>query len=231
MVERIMKKDRYILVGVITALIFLLGITFGMILDNYRLQWSEKTNQEQQINYDGLQLQYLYLSALENSSEACPILRAALETSIAELSFSLSQVEKYEQDTTLNNQQYNLIMRKYLQDNLRYWIFSQRVKKMCNDDVINILYFFSKDHCEICPNQGTILTYFKKKLEDKLLVFPINSDLEKDEEFIKILKIRYNITSYPTIIVNDDKYEGVVGKDELSRIICEESADKEKCMI
>jgi thiol-disulfide isomerase/thioredoxin len=102
---------------------------------------------------------------------------------------------------------------------------------LCDDNVVNILYFFSRDQCDICPSQGQILTYFKKKLQDKLLVFPINVDFEEDEDFIKIIRIRYNVTVMPTLVVNDQKYEGVVSRDELSKIICEQSGNKEKCLI
>jgi|FLOH01.1.fsa_nt_gi hypothetical protein len=230
-VSRKINKQHYIIVGIITALIFLLGISFGLIIDYERVQFVEKENQLQKVNYDSLQLQYLYLSYIPSNNETCPIIRVALEDSIAQLAESLDAVERYKKDSNINEAEYAGIEREYLIDNLRYWMFSRRLKDACNEDVVNILYFFSLDRCDICPNQGTILTYFKKKLEDKLLVFPINMDLEKDEQFIKILKLQYNITTLPSLVINGQKYEGVVSKDELAVIICAHTLNKEKCLI
>jgi hypothetical protein len=230
-VRRSVGKSHYIIVGVITLLIFVLGLSIGIIIDFARLKYTEDINEQQKVDYQSLQLQYLYLSDLEDNSDSCAILRVALEESIEELSFSLEKFQKYQKDTTINEEEYMRVERKYTLDNLRYWIFSQKVKKTCDDDVVNILYFYSTEECEICPNQGTILTYFKKKLMDKLLVFPIDLDLEEDEKFLKILRIQYNITQLPTLIINDDVYPGIQTKEELSGIICQHSVNKEKCLI
>ncbi|MBN1646076.1 conjugal transfer protein TraF [Candidatus Woesearchaeota archaeon] len=230
-VDRHISKSRYIIAFIITVLAFTLGVSLGFILDDARIKSVENQNREQELNYNGLQLQYLYLNRIGNTTDVCPTLRVALENSIEELSESLDAVQRYEKDTTLNKDEYRFILRKYLQDNLRYWIFSQNIRVTCNDDVVNILYFFSNEKCDVCPNQGKILTHFKKKLHDKLLIFPINVDLEEDENFIKILKARYNVTSLPTIVVNDIPHQGVVGQSELSVIICQETNNKETCLI
>ncbi|MBN2368781.1 hypothetical protein JXC34_07195 [Candidatus Woesearchaeota archaeon] len=230
-VKRNLSKKRYIVAGIITFIIFSFGVMLGLILDYERLDYLDARGNQQEINYRSLQLQYLYLSDIENTNESCAMLRAALTDSIEDLSYSLELFEAYEKDTTINEKQYEAVARTYLLDNIRYWIFSQRTKKVCNEDIINILYFYSKDYCNICHNQGTILTYFKAKLEDDILIFPINVDLTEKEDFIKLLRLQYNITELPTLIVNDEKYVGIVSKDELARIICENSKNKEKCLI
>lgn len=222
-VKRKVSKGRYFVAGIITFLIFFLGITLGMIMDNERLNYLESKNDVQKINYDSLQLQYLYLSYIPEDDGTCPILQVALEDSIAELSESLEDIERYQQDTTINKNEYSLIERKYLLDNLRYWMFSRKLIDVCHEDTVNVLYFFSLEDCEICSNQGTILSYFKTKLEDQLLVFPVNVDLEENEKFIKILRLRYNVTELPSLVVNDKKYSGVISKNELSKIICEQA--------
>lgn len=230
-VKRTVNKEKYAVVAIITLLVFLLGISFGLIIDYERVKYVERQNSLQQVNYDSLQLQYLYLNLFPDNVETCPILRVALEHSIAILAESLEDVERYKKDTTINKEDFSIIERNYLLDNLRYWIFSTRVKNTCEEDVVNILYFHSTDNCDICPNQGTILTYFKKKLSDQLLVFPINLDLEKNEKFLKILRLQYNITTLPTLIINEEKYEGIISKNELAEIICEHTSNKEKCLI
>jgi hypothetical protein len=86
--------------------------------------------------------------------------------------------------------------------------------------VVTVLYFYSEEKCPQCSNMGVLLTYYKKKLDQKLLIFPINIDLEKDEKIITLLRKRYEVYSLPTIIVEDSKFEGFLDKSELGKLIC-----------
>jgi len=215
--------------AVITFLIFTLGVLLGLIMDYERLSFLNQRTEIQEVNYKSLQLQYLYLSDIGSGNNSCPLLRAALKNSIKDLSYSLEKLESYEKETQINSKDYELITKQYVLDNIRYWIFSKKTKEICNEDIINVLYFYSRDNCDICHNQGTILSYFKTKLDDEILIFPLNVDI--DEDLIYLLSLQYNVTKFPTIIVNDNKYEGVISKNELSRIICESSINKEKCLI
>jgi hypothetical protein len=65
--------------------------------------------------------------------------------------------------------------------------------------------------------------------QEKLLVFPINLDMESQEASLGILKSIYNITMLPSITVEDKKYEGVVSKEELGKIICDNFENKSLC--
>ena len=230
-VKRSLNKRLYIIVGIITFLIFSLGISLGVIMDFGRVRFLESNVYIQQDDYRSLQLQYLYISKLENNTKSCSILRIALEESIEDLSFSLDKVQQYEKESTFNSREFERIKRTYILDNLRYWMFSKSVKETCKDDIINILYFYSTKKCDVCPNQGTILTYFKKKLKDDLLVFPIDVDYLGEEKMIKILMTQYNITKLPTLVVDDILYSGIHSRNEMKKIICQHSKNKERCLI
>jgi len=178
-----------------------------------------------------LQFQYLYLSSLTETNESCLVLHTALDDSVRQLSRSLDEYQAYRKDTTINVGDYLVIGRRYLIDNLRYWFLAQESKDKCAIDLVNILYFYSAKDCSDCPDQGTILTYFKKLYGEKVLVFPIDVDLELSESLITILKVRYDITTYPSLVVSDEKYEGMLSKDELGEIICDSFIDKSQCIL
>ena len=80
-----------------------------------------------------------------------------------------------------------------------------------------------------CPKTGEITN--RRELEDNLLVFPINVDLAEEEQFLTILRTSYNVTELPTLIINGEKYPGVVGRQDLARIICEQTENKEQCLL
>jgi hypothetical protein len=227
---RKMSKQKYFIAALIALLIFSLGMVLGMVVDNERFRWVIQKSEEQDVSYQSLQFQYLYLNSVMGSdNESCSVLHAQLEDTLADLGNTLDKLTNYQEDSNLNKEDFNLIKRRYLIDNLEYWLFAEKAKKLCNTDLVSVLYFFSGTKCDICPNQGVVLTYYKKKYEDKLLIFPIDVDLEAKEPIIKILRKRYQVYSYPTIVVEDKKYEGVVEKEKLGEIICGNFMDKEQC--
>ncbi|MBU1112203.1 MAG: hypothetical protein KJ896_05495 [Nanoarchaeota archaeon] len=224
---RTISKDKYVIAGILTLLIFSLGLTLGIVLEEQRYNKADEINQEQQANYISLQLQYLMLSTFQ-SQENCPVLFTTLKTTIDDLSGSLSQIIDYEKDNSLNSDDYLLISRRYTLDNLRYWLLANEAKESCDLDIVTVLYFYSDD-CPSCPNQGTILTYFKKLLGDSFLVFPINIDLRDDEPMVEVMMSLYNVTKYPTLIIANEKYEGVIKTEDLQEIICIDMEHSEIC--
>tara|TARA_Y100000310_G_scaffold165353_1_gene165100 strand:+ start:181 stop:876 length:696 start_codon:yes stop_codon:yes gene_type:complete len=224
---RKISKDKYLVAGIITFLIFSLGLTLGFLLEDHRYNLVEEVNTEQDINYLSLQLQYLYLNAFSNQDN-CPILATTLKTTVKDLSDSLGEVIAFEEEKDISETRRNAVMRRYVLDNLRYWLLARESQQRCNLDIVPILYFYAKA-CPSCPNQGTVLTYFKNLFGEQVLVFPINLDLVHEEPMVEIVASQFDITRYPTIIINNKKYEGVVKKDQLQKLICESLQDSEHC--
>ncbi len=225
---RKISTDKYVLAGIITFLIFSLGLTLGMIIDDHRYNLVDEINMEQEVKYLSLQSQYLYLNAFSNYNN-CPIISTALKETIKDLSDSLSEVIAYEEeDKETSDKRKQIIMRRYLLDNLRYWLLATENKQKCSLNIAPILYFYSTE-CPSCPNQGTILTYYKKVFGEEVLVFPINLDFQTEEPLVEIVMNQFNITKQPTLIIDDKKYEGVVGKDQLLTLVCNSLKESEHC--
>ncbi len=225
---RTFSKDKYLIAAIITLLIFALGLTLGFIIDEKRYSLIEEANMEQEAKYLSLQVQYLYLNSFRSYNNSCPILSATLKETVQDLSDTLSEVIAYEEEEKVTDKRKEVVMRRYTLDNLRYWLLAQEGKKECHLDLVTILYFYSSN-CPSCPNQGTILTFFKKQFGEKVLIFPINLDFRSKEPMIEIAMAQFNITKYPTIVIDDKKYEGVIKKEELEPIICKSLKDSEFC--
>jgi protein-disulfide isomerase len=50
------------------------------------------------------------------------------------------------------------------------------------------------------------------------MIFALDSDV--DLNTLKMVKDAYGIKEMPTLIINDEKYSGLVSLDELKQIIC-----------
>ena len=218
--KRKISLERYIIAGVITFLIFTLGLSLGFVIDQKRVTWIEETSKKQELDYKSLQLQYLYLNTLENNEKSCAVLSSTLKSTLITLSETLGDIDDFKEDTKLNEEEYKALLRKFTIDNLNYWLFAEKSKKLCDMDAVSILYFFSRENCKICPNQGVILSYFKTLLEDDLLIFPIDTDLKENEPIISLLESVYDVESYPTLIIEEIPYRRIVPKDEMGKIIC-----------
>lgn len=230
-VQRQISTNRMITAGVITFLIFALGMLLGMVMDYERVQYMENQYFEHELDYRSLQLQFSFLSSVEDEGDkACAAFEGAIKGAVAELSDSLEQVEQYQELSRTQRKDYEQIERRYILDNIRYWLIMRETKDFCPNDRLSILYFYSADDCPNCPDQGVILTYFKKRFGEQLLVFPINIDVADDEPVIEVIKSTFNITAYPSIVVGETPFTGVVSKEELAPIICEGMGlDEEEC--
>ena len=229
-IQRTLSLSRILVALVIATLIFCLGVALGFILDSQRIQWVQYQSQQQKSDYESLQWQYLFLTSSNDKEQTCVVLQAALQKSIVDLGSSLDKIQSYKKESHINQKDYEVIERSYVIDNLKYWLLASKTKKECGEDYVTILYFFSENNCPSCPDQGVILTYYKKMYEEKLLVFPINLDVENQEASIGILRNIYNITKLPSITVEDKKYEGVVPKDDLGNIICGNFQNQSLCL-
>jgi len=218
------KIHRYVIAGVITLLLFLLGFSLAIILDLSRSKWAESKISEQEVEYKSIQMQYQLISEImnsnKNSNESCGAMKVALTSAVIDLNKALDKFLKYEKESRIDIKA-ETTKREYFLANIRYWMLADKYIERCKpEDLVIILYFYDPI-CVDCPRQGTLLTYYKNIFGNRLLVFPLDMSLESYEPVANMMKELYNVTYYPTIVINNTKYEGVIEKEELKRLICQ----------
>ena len=218
---RRIRKNKYALAGILTMLVFTSGLLLGLVIIEYKLDYIQQLSKTQSADYVSLQFQYNYIENLETSAltkeEKCNVLSATLENNLKLLSPALEKLEAYELNGDIKNGDYILLKREYTIANLRYWILSEKNKKVCDSDTVSILYFHTQD-CPICNDQGYILSQIKKIFKDQLLIFPM--DISINEPAIDVLKKQYHIQTYPTIIIDGKTIETNIDKIKTLEEIC-----------
>lgn len=213
------NKSRYLIALVITLLVFFLGVSLTLLVTNYRADVLTNTNRLQKLDYDSLQLQYLYLDALKDSKN-CKAANKALEENINNLDKTRIRLEGYIEGTyNGKDEDLSLLKREYSLAQIRYLLLARQTEKVCPRDSISVLYFYSNNKCDDCGAQGTILTYLKSQFEDKLLIFSFDADFDK-EPLVPIIKEAFNVTLTPTLIIDDQKFEGLQRKEKILSRIC-----------
>jgi hypothetical protein len=216
---RSMNTRRYILAGVITIGIFLLGLMMGFVIEGKRVTFVENLFDDQRAEFESSQLQYAYIQSLESKGE-CPGIYSIFFENLKELDKASKRLETYVQESKINDEGFNSLKREYTIEQLRYWLLSKQTRDTCDDDLVRVLYFFSNgEDCDNCEQQGFVLDYLKKVYGQKLLIFSLDADFEQ-EPMIPILKRQYEISEFPTLIIEDEKIEGFTDVDELQTKIC-----------
>lgn len=222
MVERRLHKKTYVLVFILTLLIFTFGLLLGKTIDNERIESVENSVRAQELAYKNLQIQYLYISTLPETKESCPILEATLTSSIKDLNKALEDLETYKTRSIFNKDEFKSLSRSYVLENLRFWLLAKKTRELCGTDIVTVLYFYSDESCSICPDQGTILSHYKRIFDNRLLVFPINVDLSKDDSSVQTVLDSYAVDALPTLVIGNDKYTGLISIGELKPYLCNE---------
>ncbi|NIO22658.1 MAG: hypothetical protein GTN38_01355 [Candidatus Aenigmarchaeota archaeon] len=201
---------------IISALLFLSGIYVGYSINRETLSLIETRLMKITSDIQNFQLEFLFLDVLgENAT--CPLLADTL-SEINKESYDIgTRLESYGGEGEIQDyDEYLNTKREYSRLLIGYWLLANKLKSSCELEANTIVYFFSRE-CGKCDDQGFILTYFKKDLGEKLLVFALDGDL--DEPSIQVLKKHYNLESYPTLIINGEGYGRFLSKGELEEIL------------
>lgn len=218
MVRTIKNKKRYFYAFFLTMVVFALGLVLGLTLENQKAASISKELQLQEIELNSLQLQYLFLEEVESENQ-CSIVMTTIEDNLKKLSKLIDKLDAYEEDGAFSKdqQEFVLLKREYTLSNIRYWMLSQKSQEACKPDNVNVVYFYSDD-CADCDTQGYVLSDLKGRLNEKILVYPIDVSIE--EPVVSMVLEEYNITEYPSLIIEDKVYHGYLSKKEILEEIC-----------
>lgn len=225
------SKKRYLLTLVLTGFIFVFGLMLGLIIEGARTGYLEDISAQQTLEYNSLQLQYEFIDQLGQDGN-CKAISKTFDHAVESLENARVRLEEYNQDSTLNKEEFDNLKREYALAQIRYWMLARETKELCDMELSTILYFYStKEKCPKCEQQAFMLTYLKKKFDDRLLNFALDGDYE-NELMIQILKDTYDVTEFPTIIVDDKKFDGLTDKETILKEICKNySPTLEECQL
>lgn len=224
MVVRKISKNRYLLAFMITLVVFILGLLLGLVIESKRTSYLNEKYQKHSLDFQSSQLQFTYLLTLKDKS-SCDLVYQGLDQALNELGKTEEKLIEYQFDNKISETEFELLRRQYILEELRYSFLSKNVKDYCDLDFIRLIFFYTKK-CPDCDKQAVVLDYFKNLFKQKLLIFPVDESLE--EPLIRLIKTQYNITSYPTLIIDEKKFS-FLSKDELFKRICQKLPQEELC--
>ncbi|MFH0832531.1 MAG: hypothetical protein V1900_02315 [Candidatus Aenigmatarchaeota archaeon] len=210
---------------VITVIIFVSGVFVGTMLSQKKVVMIESDLEKVNSELESFQLETLMLKTLgENAT--CSLLKTRI-VDINKQSAELgNNLELYREGKKEYDESYAELQARYSRLLVTYWLMAKEMKQTCKSDFITTLYFFSSE-CRDCDTQSFVLTYFKKKLEDNILIFALNADVS--EPSMKIIMGYYNITRYPSMVVEEELINGLRDKSNFEYILCRYRRDFDFC--
>jgi len=212
----------FLAVGTLTLIIFVIGIFVGIWLDQTRVEEIKKSVEEILITWEDAKLQNLYFLTFPLKGQCDSAIKQNIEFS-DKVYYSLGKMlEQYEEANKLSPE---LIYEKekYVMLKLQFWFNSIYLKDKCNASYVNLVYFYSHftDNILLQQNQeaeSIILSELKEEYGNKILLIPLPIDMNITT--IEIIKNNFNITSTPTILINEEiKLVGLQSKESLKKIM------------
>jgi len=213
---------KYMMVFLLTLSIFSIGLFLGSLMDNERTKYFLSYNEVQKQNVRSMQLQF-ELNNLNIGANQCAKTKSLFDYYLIELEQNRERLNTYVNEAKVTKKDFTILKRDYVLSQLNFWMLTEDMKVNCpnNSNFTTVIYFYSsKEKCPTCSDQGFSLDYYKVKLKTNLLIFAIDEEFASEEPIIQILKDVYEIGKYPALIINGEKYEELVDRDQLQKIFC-----------
>jgi len=219
MVKRPISKSKFVIAFALTFVIFIIGILLGVFISELRASNLESLIEDQNLDLDSFQLQYSYISDTVEKENDCIVVYQSLEENVVVLNDAADKLNKFISESNNDFRGYASLRRNYILSQLRYWLLTEKFKNICELDVVSVLYFFSNSECYNCDTQGFVLDNLKYDLGDRFLVFAIEGDFA-EEPMVNIVKSSYYVDKFPTLIINNEKFDKFMDRDVLLKEIC-----------
>lgn len=209
----------YLIVAIITSVVFFSGIYIGIILSREKISVLAVDVKQFGESLQETELTMLFLSTI-GGNQSCELLQSQMNKLAAQSDETARKVIFYETEERLRLEDYPALKKQYMLTVLKHWLYFERMKKDCVTNATTVLYFYSNVNCPSCGDQGTTLSYLKQKYDDALMVFPV--DYDTDLSMIKMLGQTYGFSNLtvPVMVIDGKKYEGFIAKTELQQILC-----------
>lgn len=215
-----MQSDVLWKAALLTAAVFIGGIALGVWMDDQRVSQISAQTTDTEIQWNDARLMALYFQQLAGTDGT--FCQSAIDSNLA-FNDKIYQegvtIERYEE---VNRFAPELLQekRRYALLQLQFWLNSIELKKECNATYHVLVYFF--DHYDSGKEadqnvQSEVLRELKEKCGDDLMLVPLPRDL--DISSISLLAVQHNVTSAPSILLDDRLFTGLTGKDTLQQLL------------
>ena len=214
MVKRTVSYPIYAAAFVISLAIFVIGIYIGMQID----QASVRSISDDVANIsEKVASVQLLLLAEGNSSSFCPIYTEQLDSIDADVERIGYKLSYLEDEKRIYDPE---LKKKYFVVEAESYLLSRKVNSLCGDDSALLIHFYSNSGCEQCREQGAEVLKARDALAGEGIDLKLFSfDGELGSPVAESFMAQYNVTAFPSVVINGRTYPGFHGSEDLAAYI------------
>jgi hypothetical protein len=221
------SKRIFLIALLITVLIFLTVFLSKNLMDNVREKAVVDRMNSVISQYEDMQT-LMFMSEYFGSDSTC----IALETSLDNMNKDLwdlgIKIDQYRQVTEefMKDPFYIEQKKSFNRREVLYFSMLIKMKQMCSVNQTVVSFFYKKKElCQDCDSQSFVLTDIKKdsennKKEQEMAIFSFDTDM--DIPSVNMLLKFYNITEFPCVTIEKERYCGLHDKKELIELLCKD---------
>jgi hypothetical protein len=212
-----MDRNIFLKAAVVTLALFIISMFVGYTIesDNY----ANTENQLNQLN-SNLESSLLFLMFMQTHNQTasmCNVLQSQLDDS-AQAAYSLSNTLEQGQATDVFVS-YSDLTTRYFLANMQFYLMLREYMQTCgNTNLAPVLFFYSAyNSCPSCVAQGQVLDQVRADCSNaRVYAFPADA---QNVSMIKYFTQYYNVTQTPALVINDQLYNTLLGKDAIESMI------------
>lgn len=206
--------------AILTILVFLLGVAFGIWVDNYRLGSVKRFFSQIDVSWNDARLLNLYFERVGETY--CDLM---LEQNLAYNEKIYKEGLKIEEAIDVNRFTPELKVEKqrYVLLQMQFWLNSQELKEKCNFTYKNIVHLYeqtpsTKGSLAEHEVQSSVLLGLKEICGSEIMLIPLAVDINLTT--IDTITKQYNITEYPAIIIDENiVFQGLTSFEKLRAVV------------
>lgn len=208
-------KESILKAAAATTLLLLIGILIGLQVDDARTGFLEEQIRESNLRGETFVVTQDYLE--DSSNNYCKL----ASSQIPQLSKRNAQIgrdlESFSSKSVSNSYSYEYMKKKYYLNQLKLYNTLEKYKERCHTNT-TLIFFFFDDSIE-SQRQGSVLTRYRKEVDNSTYVFSYNLGTDKST-VLEMLKSDYNVSEGPVVVINGNKtFRRYVPLKELEQVI------------
>ena len=204
------EKNTYILAAMVTLIFILGGFAFNFLLSSMREQDLQSKLLDIKSSIAESDLEILYATQLTNTS--CSILekaRFSITENLAETNRKLASYNEY----NLNDVVFTRLKTDQTVQYVKTWLLTKKVNDICDTKINTVLFFFDV-YSDDSKEQGYVLNTITLSENTTAFVVPLDFDFKLG--IIKLLTSQFNITSAPSIVINEKTAaRGLISRNDI----------------
>ena len=198
---------------VLTAIIFVLGLSLGWYFDWTRSNAVRGELEDLKIQADEARVAMVFFETFKSDPQFCGVYATEMNAQLQRIGALGLKLESLREANKLDESYYAL-KQQYVLFNTELWLRSENLKKLCSSTVTTILYFYPENkECESCVAQANELLQLKRSCPESVWLFALPTDL--NVTVVDMLVQRFGVVQTPSLVVDGQTFGGMHAATEL----------------